>query len=421
MNAPVFRSPATENYFVGYYDKSPFDRRNNRHLVLRVQDFSRLPDASSSAEIGYFDLNSENGFTPLTSTNAFNWQQGCMLQWLDDGEPGSIIFNRRIGNAFHAVVHDLASGRERTLGAPIYAMRPQGDLALTVDFERHFWCRRAYAYAGVEKPEKNADIAPGDGLALVDIASGKSERLIEVADLLNIEPLSSMRSAVHYVEHAMFSPEGERVAFYHRWKSKDGAISCRLYVIDLARRRLRKLLDTGRLSHMCWLDAHRILAWGAPASLAGAMNRNVFLRDGVVRPLKPLYRLLVKGNPKFGQSAASTFVNGDSYFTLNVDTGATQRVLVNALDRDGHPSPAPGDAFVTDTYPDRESRAKLIWADLAGGRTRELAVVGSMPEYDNTPLRCDLHPKLSKDGTLVSIDTMEGGRRGVRVYATGRA
>lgn len=418
MSATVFQSPASDNFFVGYYDKSPFDRVNRRHLALRVADYSALPDASSTAEIGYFDLNEGGSFIPLTTTNAFNWQQGCMLQWLDDAEPGSIIFNRRIDEAFRAIVHNLADGHERVLSAPIYTVRAQGDLALSVDFERHYWCRRAYAYAGIEKNFKNAEVAPGDGLFLVDIATGEAECLVQVADLLHVDPLSSMRSATHYVEHMMFSPAGDKFVFYHRWKSRDGSITCRLYLMDLAHRRLRKLLDTGRLSHMCWLDEHRILAWGAPASLAGVMTRNMWLRKVLV-PLKPLYRLLVKGNPKFGQSPISKLLNGDSYFTLDVDTGTTRRVLVDALDRDGHPSPVPGrrDAFITDTYPDRESRARVIWADLASGRTEELAVLDSVPEYDNTPIRCDLHPKVSKDGTLVSVDTMGRGHRGVRIYS----
>jgi hypothetical protein len=41
--------------------------------------------------------------------------------------------------------------------------------------------------------------------------------------------------------------------------------------------------------------------------------------------------------------------------------------------------------------------------------------LGSIDAHDETPTRCDLHPRLSPSGDIVSIDTMDGGLR--RTYA----
>jgi len=40
----------------------------------------------------------------------------------------------------------------------------------------------------------------------------------------------------------------------------------------------------------------------------------------------------------------------------------------------------------------------------------------SIQKYDNSPCRCDLHPKWSFDGGYISIDTMNDGVRGIYLY-----
>jgi len=40
----------------------------------------------------------------------------------------------------------------------------------------------------------------------------------------------------------------------------------------------------------------------------------------------------------------------------------------------------------------------------------------SISEYDNSPIRCDLHPRWSFNGKYVSIDTMNDGVRSSYLY-----
>ena len=72
--------------------------------------------------------------------------------------------------------------------------------------------------------------------------------------------------------------------------------------------------------------------------------------------------------------------------------------------------------IVTDTYPDRFGVLQLILFNI---KTNEKIVVDklkSLQLYDNSPNRCDLHPKWSFGGEFVSVDTMNDGVRSIYVY-----
>lgn len=258
---PIFKSPTSAHFYFGYYDKSPLNAISTCHLAMRVEFMNRLPNADDEAIIGYFDL--ANGkFMELTTTNAFNWQQGSMLQWLGPDFNREIIFNRRTARGFQAVIYDLKTRHERLLERPIYSISRNGELALTIDFERHYWCRRGYSYDGIVVPEKNKPIVPDDGIWMMNINDNSVTKVICIGRLLLIAPLASMKDATHYIEHIMFSPNGRLFAFYHRWKLEDGGIYARLYVASTNDCHPQLVHDTGRLSHYCWIDDENILAWG---------------------------------------------------------------------------------------------------------------------------------------------------------------
>ncbi len=414
----IFKTPLDANYYFGYYDKSPLNQNATRMLAMQVDSFDCLPKSEDIAKIGYFNLK-DGSFHHISITNSFNWQQGAMLQWLGPTFEQEVIFNRRVDDQFCSVVHNIETGRERALSLPIYTVNRTGDVALSIDYERHYWCRRGYSYDGVIVPEKNLPIVPGDGIWRLDIKSDKAQKIVSIEDLLKIKPLASMRGATHYVEHMMFAPDDRTFAFYHRWKLSEGGIYARLYVSDIDGGEPRLIHDTGRLSHYCWINDHTILAGGAEkASVAGVIRKYKFLTK-LIKPLMPLYRSLVKGNATDGQTRASSIVTGDSYFLVDINSRKTRPVFRQTIDRDGHPSAIPGrpNWILTDTYPDTNSRAKLLLGNLHTEETITFDELNSIPEFDNTPSRCDLHPKISHDGHYVSIDTMNDGVRSIYLYA----
>src|SRR5690625_1453435 len=68
-------------YFFGYYDKSPWDKTNRYLLCLRTRNTTKSVAPKESAEIILIDTKNNNTVTVLAETNAWNVQQGSMLQW----------------------------------------------------------------------------------------------------------------------------------------------------------------------------------------------------------------------------------------------------------------------------------------------------------------------------------------------------
>ena len=76
-----------------------------------------------------------------------------------------------------------------------------------------------------------------------------------------------------------------------------------------------------------------------------------------------------------------------------------------------------GNFFITDTYARSalNQKPKLFIAFLDTEEFEQIEELESIKEYDETPVRCDLHPRLSRSGKILSIDTMDGNNR--RIYA----
>ena len=416
MLKPVFQSPPDHHYFFGYYDKSQLNRSSTRLLAMRVDFLDHMPDRHDRAVLGYFNLEEEGQpFVEVADSRTFNWQQGCMLQWLGPDHEARIIYNDLEEGRFVSVILDLGSGERKVLPKPVYTVAPDGMSALCIDHERHHFCRRSYSYDGVVNRDKDKNIVPGDGIWRLDLETGETRQVVALEDLMAHRALSNMEGAVHYVEHLMLSPSGNRLCFLHRWQMEEGGIFDRLYTVDPNGENLYLLNDSGRVGHFCWRNDEEVLLYGGIANPVNSLRRYKNLVRYLFRPLLPFYHRLVADN-----SSLSKALTGDSYILLTDQSGEKKRVAPEISAEDGHPSFPPGNqaVFVSDTYPDPESGsvATLLCYDLDSGEHGVLAELDSIPEYDNTGLRCDLHPKCSYDGKYVSVDTMDRGVRGTYLY-----
>ena len=111
-------------------------------------------------------------------------------------------------------------------------------------------------------------------------------------------------------------------------------------------------------------------------------------------------------------------ITGDSYLKINANDGATERILVKQLNRDGHPFCFKGNKkpFVTDTYAQPDAVLSLYICDLKEGRVKILDQLDPEREFDGTLMRCDPHPKISCDDRYITVDTMNDGCRSVYLY-----
>lgn len=414
----IFETPHDGNYYFGYYDKSPINRDSTKILAMRTKFIDRIPDKNDLAEIGYFYLNStEKKFVKIGSTKTFNWQQGAMLHWFGDRN-NKVIFNDIRNNSFVSVIVDIKTNKETILPMAIYSLSSDSKFAICADNERLHWCRRGYSYDGISNERKNKHIVPEESIYKLDTDSKELKEIININTVLNFKPISNMLGGIHYLEHMMISPSDKRFAFLHRWKIKGGGIYTRLFTVNIDGTELRLLNDSGRMSHFCWKDEETIFGWGGISNPINSLRQSSKLVKLFLKPLIPLYKIIVRGNADSGVSSLSSLVTGDSYIFIKDKTSKKYRVPVSVLDRDGHPTfnPIRIDIAITDTYPDQNNYQNLILFNSHENTFEIIDKIKTTPEYNFSPLRCDLHPKWSFDGNYVAVDTLINSKRGMRVY-----
>ena len=409
----VFESPSDQAYYFGYFNTPQVSGDGKKILALRVKRFDRVPESGDVAEVGWFEIGAKNAvFQKVGETSAYNWQQGAMLQFLGPDFSKRIIWNYFSGEEYRACIHDLETGNEHNVPA-VYNVFSDGENATSIDFERHAWCRRGYSYGNVMNQAKSTPIVAGDAIFKIDLNTGEKVPIILLDAMMQIRPLSTMHGATHYLEHMTSNPSGSHFAFLHRWRHENG-IHSRFLVARADGSDVKILNDSGRMSHFCWRDETQILGYGGKSNSINRLRRRRALIKTIFKPLLPLYKRLVRDSSKLAKS-----LTGDAYYIFDIDLpGELQLVASSMRAEDGHPSMLPGGKlFVTDTYARTAhgQKPKLFIVDMFRDTYHIVDELSSIEKYDETPMRCDLHPRVSPSGDIISIDTMDGNQR--RVYA----
>ena len=367
----VTRGPA--QHFFGYYDKSPWDATGRWMLGLETQFMDRPPMATDVAVIGLIDTREDNAWTPLAETTAWNWQQGCMLQWLGDGRAGEIIFNDRRDGELVARVLNVHTGAAHTLDRPIYSVNAAGTHAVSLNFARLHHQRPGYGYAGTTDPWFGVNEPEDDGIYSLDLVSGDSALILSIAEAGRRGRLPDFDGRLHRFNHLQFAPVGNRFAGLHRRKTphqSPGEVGeTRLFTLGLDGSDWRCLSDHGLVSHYDWHGEDAILAW--------ARHRT----------------------------------EGEHYFLFqDADGGRIEAVGEDTLTCDGHCSFSPDRQWLlTDTYPDETDHRTLILYHWATGERLDLGRFHAPPRP--WQIRCDLHPRWSRDGNQICIDSLHEGTR----------
>lgn len=409
----VYETPSDGHYFFGYYDKSPLSNDNSMLLACKASFIDKMPSADEVLDIGYFVWKDSNEFIKLTETHAWNWQQGCMLQWLAPKYDEKIIYNDRVDGQFVTVIFDIKTKEKSFFPMAYYTMSSTGDFALCIDNERHYWFRGGYSYTGICNVDKKKPIDFEDGIWKLDLQSAKLIQIISLRTMLSHKPLSNMIDSVHYFEHLMICPNNNSFCFLHRWQTDDGGIYARLYTANIDGSDLYLLSDSGRMSHFSWRNEKEILAWGAASNPINSLRKYKNIVKYFVKPILPLYHTLVGDRSKI-----RSVLTGDCYLLFEDKTKNIKKIALNVLREDGHPSfnPQNQNLFVSDTYERNDSFRELFLFDIEFDKKILLDRLYSMPELDDSPIRCDLHPKWSLDGRYVVVDTTNYKRRSMFIY-----
>ncbi|MCB1086709.1 MAG: hypothetical protein KDM63_06665, partial [Verrucomicrobiae bacterium] len=217
----ITRGPG--HHWFGYYDKLQFDPTNRFVLGMRVDFEHRSPTPDDTIEVGMVDLEDKDRWIPLGQSRAWNWQQGCMLQWLP-GSESTVIWNDREQDRFVCHLLDTRTGDKRTVPHPIYSVSPDGKSAVTPDFARIGDVRPGYGYAGIPD-SRAANLAPDDsGIFHIDLETGASKLIIPLSQIAALGEIPKPQPGIkHYFNHLLFNPDGTRFIALHRWRYPDGS------------------------------------------------------------------------------------------------------------------------------------------------------------------------------------------------------
>jgi hypothetical protein len=358
--------------FFGYFGLQPWSRDGFRYLFHKWRS-----SRGSTVEVCVHDGRTGSSEV-LGESRAWNFQQGSLAQWLCLDGTECVAFNDALHRRLVCRIVTLA-GRERILKWPIQALRPSGTEALSLNYRRLARMRPEYGYDVAVDNFAADQPLDCDGIWRVDLRSGHSQLIVSLQQLADASPRAEMVGADHKVNHAVYSPDGERFVFMHRWIGRQGKFS-RLYCANSDGTGLRLLLDHRMVSHYAWRNESTLLVW------------------------------------------ARTTQEGDRYYLLDVSTDARETCCAGTLDRfgDGHPSFSPDRQWIiTDTYPDRGRMRRLLLCRSAARQVIEIGAFHSPWRYDG-PTRCDLHPRWSPDGMRISIDSAHEGVRSTYVIDVNR-
>lgn len=358
-------------HWFAYYDKLQFDPTNRFVLSHQVGFEHRSPTADDEIAVGMVDLQERDAWIPLGKSKAWNWQQGCMLQWIP-GSESKVIWNDREKDRFVSHILDVKTGEKQTLPAPIYALSPNGKDALSCDFARVADCRPGYGYAGI-KDRFFDDMAPaGSGISHVNLQTGAEKRILSHQQLASTgEVMQNLPDSKHHAYHLLCSPDGKRFILLHRWTQPKGGHLTRLITAAMDGTDLRIVIPNGYASHFIWRDNNHILS----------QAKNWL------------------GNPEWGD-----------FLFEDKDSGIVAEIGHGVLDNGGHLTYLHHNEWIlNDTYPKGVRRLQIPHLyHIATNRRIDLGQFPQPPEYKGE-WRVDNHPRSSRDERWVCIDSAHGG------------
>jgi len=373
------------HYFFGYYDKTPWSVDSKQLLAMRNSFAWRDPKANEELELGFIACDRPGRFVPFGKTQAWNWQQGCMLRWLNDGR---ISYNQRLNDdSFANILYDPVSGSEERLPWAVYDFSQNMKVAATLNFERTSNCRPGYGYFDCVDKFASESAPSEDGIYLFDPTNSlpKREMVYSLAEALNVVSDKPSTGDMCWFNHILFNPLGTRFVFLFRSATElapgHRGFKTRMFVMNVDGSNPKCIIENFGISHFDWYDDEHLLVW---------------LWD-------------------YTQDAEEA--NG-GYFMINIRNGEKRIFGEKYFNMDGHCSFSPDQKYMlTDTYPKgANNEQSLLLYDIDEDSCIEIAALRSnAPASDSC--RCDLHPRWSRDGKMICVDSSHEDFRGIYILS----
>jgi len=372
-------NPGYHGFF--FYNCSPsdgfqFDSTGRYMLGLKVTIEGRIVRPTDLAYVGFIDRQDNYKWTEVGRSTAWNWQQGCRLQWIP-GSSEEFYWNDRAddGKSLVCRIYNLRTRKTRVLHRPVYTVSPDGLTALTHDFERML--HGGTNYVGIEDKFKDQWAPEETGIYKMDLKSGRTEMIISIAKMADIifgKDRPANPEGILYFFREGFNPSGTRFIAFVK-DVRDGKTVTYGYSMTPNGKDVRFLyMDP---SHHYWVDDETILDWG--------------------RHTPPGKNAVVKG-----------------YYIFKDDNSGKPREMLWEAASNGHDSYHPnGDWILTDTYNLNGYQYLYLYhlptkLFVPLGKF-EFRLKGQLYRQHAGTFRVDLHPRFSPDGNWISFDSTHEG------------
>lgn len=351
--------PEGETFF-GYYDHSPLNISGDYCAFHQSHFDTSKKQFNKPINIMIKNIKT-NQSSKVTDAYAFNWQQGCRLQWLNESQ---IIFNNLDINTqkVFAQIYDVKTKKLNHLDVAIYESTEK--FSLTLSFERLNKFAPDYGYINLQK-NKVRNLSD-DGIFYLEHKTNTCKLLWSLNTISSHINKKLLTNPNQHVNHIMLSPDHQRCIFLHR-VLVDGKITHTLLLGDINQLDV-KILISGMASHCQWIDNEQII---------GYLNVE----------------------------------NDIGYFIINVNTNTIKKTNNKTMHTfgDGHPT-VNGNRMVFDTYPNRKQLKSLMTYHFDTNTMHKIAELYEPLKFYGYS-RCDLHPRMVNNGKQVWIDSTHTGKR----------
>lgn len=380
IGAPIKRiSPADQEMFFGYYDLNPYDATGKLHLAHRTAFADRLQVMGDKAQLGFIEL-ATGKFEVVAETEAWNFQQGAMLQWNPRNPSEEILFNAFDGKDFRGMCLNIKTGAKRVYEMPFANVSRDGKYAISINFHRLYDFRPGYGYASVGDPfywQKHSD---QDGVFITDLETGETKLVLSLQQIWDYSgAFFGGRDEKMIINHITFNPSATRfLALVRNFPKKGERHDTLLLTANRDGSDLFTLSDYGVQSHYWWIDDKHVAFYNDGKELACCRGwaNNYILEDQTYN----------------GEIMADGFFVEDNHMSF---------------------SPTDPTKMITDTYWDAKDMRHLQLADFEKDICYEIGRFYSPHTDDLVDIRCDLHPRWKADGKTVSFDSIHEGYRGI--------
>ena len=365
----IFHSKNSHIFF-GYYDKSPFNITNEYLLAGQLPIKDQFFDNNTPLTLGFYNLFTED-FNIIDRTKAWCWQQGARLFW-HPIEKNIVTYNKLVNNKYKNIFFDIEKNNiVHIVDCSIYDLSHNAEFSISLNFERLQLLRPGYGYE--DKGNAGIDIKHSfnDGIIKTNIQSNKSELIIPLSKVCKINPTDQMKDSWHYFNHVSISPKSTGFIFLHLWDNKI-VRSSRLFYYNISTNKLTQLTENP-VSHYSWKNDNEIL-------VTEEANARCF------------------------------------YNIYNINSGEYKTISKELLFEDGHPSILKDEkSFIYDNYRDKIGYQSLKLFDMKKQKSKTLLKTYIPNKYIGEN-KCDLHPRINKDNSLISLDLVHKGKRAMGLY-----